>query len=344
MFKITVFLGLVALLAAGATARAAENCDTYFVAPGDTLRLISERYYGVRELSPIIYNANTDVIGEDPNTIEIGMELSIPCRDNMHMPQPTAFVALVDTPDSPTAETTSLFLAKAGSTPFIGEDNSGIIPEIIAAALRAGGFETTVETQRPEMALDVLRLSTAPNALLSFPWIMPKCDGDAPLSPQSAYLCQNYTFSDPLYEITLGIFTKAESPLALATAADAFAGKSICVPQFHTIDILEQNGVLASGAMVETAPDFATCQNGTLNGVYDAFVADYQSFGSLVSRQSGLADIPAFSQKTTLHAMAYTPNPAAVEVLGILNAGLKKILMSGEWFGIVNEHISPGSN
>jgi len=85
MFKSLVLYGLSALLLVSGAARAAENCDTYSVIPGDTLRLISEKYYGVRDLSPIIYEANMGVIGANPNTIEIGMELAIPCRSDMRL-------------------------------------------------------------------------------------------------------------------------------------------------------------------------------------------------------------------------------------------------------------------
>lgn len=54
-------------------------CEPYTVASGDTLRLIAERVYGSRDLSPVIYNANRGVVGGNPNNIEIGMQLNIPC-------------------------------------------------------------------------------------------------------------------------------------------------------------------------------------------------------------------------------------------------------------------------
>lgn len=343
MFKTVVFYGLSALIVAGSAANAAENCDMYSVAPGDTLRLISEQYYGARDLSPIIYAANMDVIGENPNTIEIGMELSIPCRANMQLPQPSAFLALIGRETDELDDLSPRFLAKAGETPFIGSDGSGIIPDILAAAMRAGGLQTPLEIARPESTSDVLRVSTEPNALLSFPWIMPNCADSASLSPQSIYLCQNYSFSGPLYEITLGIFTRDQNPLAGAETANSFDGKTICVPQFHTADMLGQNGIAATGAVVVISTDFADCLAGLDAGNFDAFVADYQSFKTLVQGESEYVDIPAFAQKSTLHAIAYSQNPAALEALEMANAGLKQILTSGEWFGIVNQHISKKS-
>ena len=74
--------GLLAALMAGSVwAADAEPCSTYTVGRGDTLRLIAESAYGSRDQSPIIYNANRSVVGSNPNAIEVGMVLTIPCAD-----------------------------------------------------------------------------------------------------------------------------------------------------------------------------------------------------------------------------------------------------------------------
>ncbi len=338
MLKSLFILGLSALSLTGGIAVAAESCDTYSVAPGDTLRLISERYYGSRELSSLIFAANTSMVGEDPNTIEIGMELSIPCRDGMRIPQETAFLAIVNS-TSNSGYMPPRFMAKAGDTPFIKRDSSGVLPDILAAALRSGGYGGTLEIARPESASDVLQNSVQPEALLAFPWVMPKCENPASLSPQSAYVCANYTFSAPLYEITLGIFTLADSPLAAAEAPASFAGKTICIPQFHTDDLLRENGILAANATAIISNDFQSCLSGLKDHTFDAFVADYQSYAAYAPTNGGLVGIPAFAQSTTLHAIAFSQNPSAIEMLEIANDGLKQILASGEWFGIVTQHL-----
>ena len=340
MLKAMVFYGLSALLLTSGAANAATTCDNYSVVPGDTLRLISEQYYGDRELSPVIYNANAGLIGANPNSIEIGMELAIPCRENIQIPQPTAFLALVRPSDQTTENMASRFLAKAGNTPFIKQDNTGIIPDVIAAALQAGGYQNSLDIARPENISDVLQASAEPTALLSFPWVLPDCGDPTSLSPQSAYVCDHYTFSDPLYELSLGVFTLSDSAVARAQNASSFAGTTICVPQFHTPDMLFQNGVTRASANIVLAPNFRSCLDGIVSGSYDAFVADYQSLDMLAPASSNLVDIPAFAKKTSLHAVALNQNPAAVEVLGMVNKGMKEILMSGEWFNIVNQHLA----
>ncbi len=344
MLKSMVFYGLSALFIATGTAHAAEECGKYTVIPGDTLRLISERYYGQRDFSPIIYEANTGEIGENPNAIEIGMELTIPCRDNMQTPGPAALLALI-TPESTTSEQSALrFLAKAGNSPFVRQDNSGVIPDILKAALRSGGYFGEIDIERPSGISGVLQASTEPGALLSFPWALPACSEPAALSPQSVYLCNNYSFSEPLYEITLGMFTVADNPLAMADTASSFESKSICVPQFHTSDLLFQNGIEATSANIVLSSDLLNCLAGLATGEFDAIVADYQSFGTFLPSDGGLVDIPAFAQKSTLHAIAYSRNPTALEMLATANSGLKQLLQSGEWFAIVNQHLAKMSN
>lgn len=52
--------------------------SSYTVASGDSLSLIAGKYYGDVLLWPIIYDANKQVIGADPNKIYPGQKLTIP--------------------------------------------------------------------------------------------------------------------------------------------------------------------------------------------------------------------------------------------------------------------------
>jgi nucleoid-associated protein YgaU len=56
---------------------------THIVEPDETLSHIALKYYGsaAKEKWMIIYEANKDVIGENPNIIRRGMELFIPDLD-----------------------------------------------------------------------------------------------------------------------------------------------------------------------------------------------------------------------------------------------------------------------
>ncbi|WP_208354053.1 LysM peptidoglycan-binding domain-containing protein [Pseudaestuariivita rosea] len=61
-------------------ASAQEACSVYTVQPGDTLNIIATAAYD--DLSfRALWNANRDIIGPDPNVLEVGMQLRLPCED-----------------------------------------------------------------------------------------------------------------------------------------------------------------------------------------------------------------------------------------------------------------------
>jgi len=54
------------------------NSRYHIVAPGDWLSKLAKKYYGNMHKWPVIYEANRDVIGRDPNLIKPGQRLLIP--------------------------------------------------------------------------------------------------------------------------------------------------------------------------------------------------------------------------------------------------------------------------
>ncbi len=52
--------------------------DTYTVKPGDTLGTIAQRVYGDATKWRVIYDANRDTIGDNPDSVKVDMRLKIP--------------------------------------------------------------------------------------------------------------------------------------------------------------------------------------------------------------------------------------------------------------------------
>jgi nucleoid-associated protein YgaU len=50
----------------------------YIVQEGDTMRGVAEKVYGDANLWPRIYDANRDLIGANPDAVQVGMHLRIP--------------------------------------------------------------------------------------------------------------------------------------------------------------------------------------------------------------------------------------------------------------------------
>ena len=59
-------------------AQAAQQEQEYVVQPGDTMRSIAQQVYGDAEQWPRIYDANRDIIGPDPDALQVGMRLRVP--------------------------------------------------------------------------------------------------------------------------------------------------------------------------------------------------------------------------------------------------------------------------
>jgi LysM repeat protein len=66
-----------------AAATAAPPINTYTIAPGDTLSKLAEKYYGDAKWYPILYAANQQTIGSDPNKLRVGDTLRIPDLDDL---------------------------------------------------------------------------------------------------------------------------------------------------------------------------------------------------------------------------------------------------------------------
>ena len=56
----------------------ATTGDSYTVASGDSLSKIAKNHYGDAAKWHQIYEANKDIIGSNPDLIEVGQELTIP--------------------------------------------------------------------------------------------------------------------------------------------------------------------------------------------------------------------------------------------------------------------------
>lgn len=72
----------LALAAATGAASAQEACSTYEIQPGDSLRELAIATYATEDFR-VIYDANRDVIGSNPNIIRVGDVLTMPCLEDI---------------------------------------------------------------------------------------------------------------------------------------------------------------------------------------------------------------------------------------------------------------------
>lgn len=77
-----LIISSLALAAATGAASAQEACSTYEIQPGDSLRELAISVYATEDYR-IIYDANRDTIGSNPNIIRVGDVLTFPCLQDV---------------------------------------------------------------------------------------------------------------------------------------------------------------------------------------------------------------------------------------------------------------------
>ncbi|WP_171212360.1 transporter substrate-binding domain-containing protein [Ruegeria sp. HKCCA5426] len=77
-----LIISSLALAAAAGAASAQEACSTYEIQRGDSLRELTIEVYSIEDFR-IIFDANRDVIGNNPNIIRVGDVLTLPCLEDI---------------------------------------------------------------------------------------------------------------------------------------------------------------------------------------------------------------------------------------------------------------------
>lgn len=218
----------------------------------------------------------------------------------------------------------------------------GLITTLIETALlrsEAAKVDRPIFVTRPESGLAT---SVLPDGFhLSFPWLLPDChlgDFDADIKD----LCDNFTFSAPIYEAQMAMFTVSDGPFREASEEVDLVGARVCRPAaLHTYDLLE-DGMIEPIISLETATDLATCfvdlQNDivdivSVNGLTaDVYFAD-------TGRNDRIVELTALSAMHTVHAITATDDPEGMIAMDYLNAGIWDMLASGEWGVIASDYL-----
>lgn len=327
---------------------AQEQCTNYTVVRGDTLDGIASTA-DVAGGFQFLFNANTNVL-DNPNLLEVGQVLRIPCADGSLPSAATTAVSSVVAPatPAPTTATPDRPLRIATGTayaPFTDEDlpGGGMITRMVERSMALGNADqeynlvfindwgSHLETLLPIGAID-----------MAFPWFLPNCDLVDNLSEASTYRCTDFNHSEPFYEILVDFFTLADSPYASATSHADLFGARICRPEaWFTFD-LEAERLVAPNITYVTPVSQQECVQLLANGEVDVMTYDTLPAEEDI-RESGFTDriakLEPLSGSVSSHIFVSKTNAFANEALPIINAGLEELRLSGEWFNIVRESI-----
>jgi polar amino acid transport system substrate-binding protein len=347
------FLAAVATgIAISAVPAGAQTCGgTYTVAPGDSLSLISDVLYKDAGKWTAIHQANIGAIGEDPNAIGVGQQLSISCigglPTNLTNAAPVVVSAAATRPQRPAAAASSSKIRVVTGDDFApfsdrSLENGGLLADVVTVALSAavpeGGFGVHWVNDWSAHLDPLLKQNMAD---MSFPWGRPDCAGD--LGQQR---CTDYLYSEPMFEYLVLLFVNKDRPVIFAEDAD-IEGRTLCRPAGFSTDMLDQNGrnwVRGGKVTLKTPRTVAACFQMLVAGEVDAVVIN-EFTGRAAIKDLGLgAGVDVVQGRpisiTGLHVVIAKDNAQADDLLQTVNTGLARIQASGQYQSIVNVHMS----
>jgi len=325
------------------------DCPLHVVQPGDTLRIISQRYLGGNKGAELIYDLNRDRIGPDPDVIATGLPLRIPCNlssqagakpaEPMQPQEPMDVVAVM--PDKRTR-----VLTGGPFHPFVdaSDADGGLAVALVRAALtgqEAVSAEIALVNDRPAHLQTLLPTGAF---AVSFPWTYPDC-GREDLMGAEVALCDDYAASNSLYELVIEFYARADSLFAGAGDADALTGAILCRPEGYPPNDLYQMGLLPDRVTLVAGKTPADCLM-----KLDSGAADIASLDGLVTRslvlqldiRNPLVVLEHLTRVDGLRALARRDNPEGMAVLNALNAGIEDLSESGDWYKIVQNYLESG--
>ena len=338
-------MGLMAV--APGQAQAQEACSSYAVQAGDTLSQIAARG-DVAGGFQTLFDANRNVLA-NPNRIEIGQVLTIPCADgSLPLSATSTSTASASTAPAPTTaepDRALRIVTASGYAPFTDESlpGGGLITQMVNRSMELGNpdqeynlifindWGSHLETLLPTGAVDMV-----------FPWFKPDCDKVENLSPASAFRCTDFNHSAPFYEALVGYYTLKGSTYENVGSYAELQGARLCRPEaWFTFD-LEAEGLMPPNVEFTRPVPQDGCWQLLMDGEIDVITLDALP-AEEDYRELGLADkvakIEALTSAQTLHIFVAKDNQFANDALPIINAGLEELRLSGEWFNIVREGV-----
>lgn len=341
-------LALTASLGTSGSVVAAQTAQCgvpYAVQQGDSLSKIAKDLYDDASAFQIIYSANVDVIGSNPGIINIGALLVVPCLDNVVASNAAPISAEVGVERLPFPNEREIRVAQGSNwAPFANEAQAqgGMITEIanVALANSAGGTPYKIDFIN-DWGAHLTPLVTDHAYDFSLSWFKPNCDQIDLLGEDSQFRCNNFDWTEPMFEQVFGYYTRASEPEV--TEYSQLLGKVVCRPSGYATFQLEENDLQEPNVTWVRPSDPNECFTGLVAGDVDVVaLAVDTAVGAMV--ETGTRDDirlnDALAQILTIHGVISKNNPQGAAMLAEFNSGLIAIKGTGEWFEIVRRHLT----
>jgi polar amino acid transport system substrate-binding protein len=345
----------VAVASLGTPAQAQVACETYVMQEGDTIGSISLAAYGDIRYQ-ILFNANADVLRDNPSAPPVGTVLRIPCEDGRvsadtaaPVVEATAAASAEPPPEAPAA-------GDAGAGSYRPQIRIVSVDDWVPFAdpvLTGGGLFTRIATTALDRAGPEYRHTVGwiedweshifvllPNGAfdLATGWYDPDCANLVNPSERTLYMCDNFLFSDPVYDSVFGFFSKPDNPFAKAETFADLSGARFCRAEGNLFHDLEAEGLVEPAITISLEDEEDGCLQGLLDDRYD--VASFEAqYAPVLFAEMEIGDrivqSPRLSTIQTSVVVAYKDNPRAAGYIAHLNRGLALMRESDEWTEVV---------
>lgn len=343
---------LAAVLLFPSAVAAQEACTTYVVREGDTLGSVAQAAYGTFDYQRI-FNANRDALANSPNQLIAGTELILPCEDGRLTPDAEigTVIQQEETKRAATIKTDGSYrptirvLSANGWAAFTDESLSGggIFVRLATTALQRAGNDTPFKVSYVDDVVSHIETLLPAGAFdIGIAWDIEDC-ANADLLPDLARkLCLEYEFSDPIYEIVYGYATLADSKYAEARSYADFEGAKLCRPIGWASSDLVRNGLIEPTVTLVRPEGFSDCYEQLLKGEVDVYAMDIEFIADNLKTLGGGERVVVNSALTEFMPQGFVilkANPHQKEYLAALNAGLREMRETGEWYDIVSSSL-----
>lgn len=174
-------------------------------------------------------------------------------------------------------------------------------------------------------------------------WYDPDCDNLVNPSERTLYMCDNFIFSDPIYDSAFAFFFKADNPYAKAATFADLTGARFCRAEGNLFHDLEAQGLLEPAITIQMEDEEDGCLEGLLEDRYD--VASFEAqYAPVLFAEMGITDeIVQSANLTSIQssvAIAHKSNPRGQAYIDHLNRGLALLGASDEWTDIVTSTLA----
>lgn len=324
----------IATIGGAAEANEADCGKDYISQSGETVYQVATKAFGPGLHRQLFVNALLHKHGQNGGVLTKGTKISIPCAVSGGLELPKEYwTALGNQPAEITVLTAGYDQASVGSARDVNSLYDALLKGLLSESLLVASFATLG-------AREVVAYQPFPDdggaKDVSFPWLKSDC---ADAQQRSQALCSQALWSDPLFDLTSGVYVSKGGPESLTDLGP----EGLCIADESRAAAM-QSGVLTPKMLSRLSGGGAgTCIASLRSGAVAAVIVP--DIAATAENRLNRAD--PFLQKIsgaefsdTVHAVVDNRNPHARRVLKRLNDGLEEIRISGEWYQIVRSELS----